>query len=55
MGVCEISRILIYISLFCPPTTKINKLYVEKKFKNKVTICQVKINLRFWVDALKKV
>ena len=50
MGACEISRILIYISLFCPPTTKINNLYIEKKLKNGVSICQVKINLGFNVN-----
>ena len=53
MGVCEISRILIYISLFCPPTTKINKLYIVKTPKNRVSICQIKINLGFNVSQLK--
>ena len=53
MGVCEISRILIYICLFCPPTTKINKLYIGKTLKNDMSICQVKINLGFKVSQLK--
>lgn len=50
MGVCKISRILIYISLFCPPTTKINNLYIVKILKNEVSICQAKINLGFKVN-----